>query len=267
MLSRSLLAFGITAGKRPGLDRLGAEVERLGYAQLWSNDMRGGDGLATLAACLRTTQRLVAGVGVIALSERSAPRIAEAVRRAAIPADRLIVGVGSGSSHSLALVRDGVAQLRRMLPGTPIAVAAVGPRMTRLAGEVADTVVLSWSLPERLARARELVAEGAASVERRTPQVVAYVRTAVGPGAQDRLRADMDRYRRVAPHYAAAFDAQSGEVIGIAVERPSREAMADALAPYRLVVDVCVVRALPTGDALADWLQVARAAAPKGPTG
>jgi alkanesulfonate monooxygenase SsuD/methylene tetrahydromethanopterin reductase-like flavin-dependent oxidoreductase (luciferase family) len=267
MTSRSVLAFGITAAKRPHLDRLGAEVERLGYAELWSNDTLGGDGLATLEACLPDTERLVAGVGAIALSERGTRQIAEAVRASSIPSDRLVLGVGSGGSGSLSLVRESVAELRQLLAETAIAVAAVGPRMTRLGGEIADAVVFNWSLPERLARAREIVAEGASAAERPTPRVVAYVRTAIGPDAVERLRAEMDRYRSAA-HYAAAFDAQGGRetLIGIALDKPTRAVVAEALAPYRLVVDVCVVRALPVGDTASDWLQVARAAAPSGPT-
>jgi hypothetical protein len=35
-----------------------------------------------------------------------------------------------------------------------------------------------------------------------------------------------------------------------------------ALAPYRQALDTCVVRGLPAGDDLNDWLAIARAAAP-----
>ncbi len=73
-------------------------------------------------------------VGVVALSEQTPATIAERVHGAAIPVERLTVGVGSGASRSLDRVRMGVAELRNLLPDHEIAVAAVGPRMARLAG-------------------------------------------------------------------------------------------------------------------------------------
>jgi len=143
-------AFGIAAAPRPESARLGVELERLGYAELWSNDTRRGDGLAALAAGTARSPGLAVGVGVIALSDQPPHRIAERVAAYGIAPDRLTVGVGSGSSASLALVRDGVVELRRLLPEHAIAVAAVGPRMARLAGETADAVVANWALPDRL---------------------------------------------------------------------------------------------------------------------
>jgi hypothetical protein len=35
----------------------------------------------------------------------------------------------------------------------------------------------------------------------------------------------------------------------------------EGLAAYRALLDVCVVRALPDGDGIGDWLRVAEAAA------
>lgn len=256
------LAFGITAASRPDHPRLGAELERLGYAELWTNDTRRGDGIATLAAVAPGTTRLRLGVGVIALSEHGPAAISDRVTGSPLPADRFVLGVGSGSSASLDRVRTGVAELRRLLPETQIAVAAVGPRMARLAGEIADLVVANWALPDRLSWVRERVGEGAGAARRDPPRFVAYVRTAIGSGAETRLRAEMDRYRDYgAGHYARAFDAQPDLPVGVALERPGAAAMAAALGPYHDVVDTLVVRGLPVEDSVDAWLEIARLAA------
>lgn len=254
-------AFGITGTPRPESPRLGAGVEALGYDELWVNDNRRGDGLAALAALGSGTSALAFGVGVVALSEHRPVAIAERVQALPLPPRRLTVGVGSGSSRSLDLVGGGVAELRRLLPDHPLAVAAIGPRMARLAGEIADAVVANWALPERLAEVRELIDEGARAVGRPAPRLVAYVRTTVGPGAEQRLRDEMDRYAGAGAHYARAFADQQGRLIGVAVESGDRSAVATALEPYRSVVDTVVVRGLPATDDVDAWLEIARAAA------
>jgi hypothetical protein len=84
------------------------------------------------------------------------------------------------------------------------------------------------------------------------PAVAAYVRVAVGRGAQERLAAERDRYARI-PSYARMFEAEGGAP-GIGAESGSVVA---ALAPYREALDICVVRGLPAADDLESWLAVA----------
>lgn len=259
----AVLAFGITAAERPDAPRLGPALVRLGYEELWANDTRRGDGLSVLAASSSAAPALRLGIGVIALSEQPPARIAERLAASGIDTTRLTLGVGSGASASLALVRDAVEELRRLLPDQAIGVAAVGPRMARLAGEVADTVVANWALPDRLAFVRERMAEGSAAAGRPLPRLVAYVRTAVGPGADRRLRDEMARYAASGAHYARAFSAQPEDrSVGVAVESGDAAEVATALAPYREVADTVVVRGLPPDDEVDAWLEVARAASP-----
>ena len=260
-------AFGITAAARRDAPRLGAAVEGLGYDELWVNDNRRGDGLTTLTDTASGTSALAFGVGVVALSEHTPAEIAERVNATSLPPERLTLGVGSGSSRSLDLVREGIGELRRSLPDHPLAVAAIGPRMADLAGEVADAVVANWALPARLAELRELIAAGAARAGRPPPRLVAYVRTAIGPGAEGRLRDEMDRYARVGAHYARAFAAQGGEPIGVAAESADPAELGGALEAYRSVVDTVVVRGLPATDTVDAWLEIARAAAPSPASG
>jgi alkanesulfonate monooxygenase SsuD/methylene tetrahydromethanopterin reductase-like flavin-dependent oxidoreductase (luciferase family) len=255
------LAFGITAASRPDHSRLGAEVERLGFGELWTNDTRRGDGVAALAELLPGTASLRFALGVVALSEYSAAAIPRRLSRAGLALDRLTLGVGSGASASLELVRRGVAELRSLLPEVPIAISGVGPRMLRLGGEVADAVVTAWALPERLAWVRQQIAEGAAAADRPAPRLVVYVRTAFGPDAERRLLGEMERYAAYGRYYARAFEAQPNALVGVAVESGDPAEVAAALAPYRSVADTVVVRAIPAVDTVDGWLEVARLAA------
>jgi alkanesulfonate monooxygenase SsuD/methylene tetrahydromethanopterin reductase-like flavin-dependent oxidoreductase (luciferase family) len=253
--------FGITGAPREWLPELGAAVEELGYDQLWANDTRRGSGLATLAAVAERSTRLELGVGVVGLSERGPRRIADEVHDLVLPMHRLILGVGSGSSSSLRLVENGVAELRALLPDVRVCVAALGPKMLRLAGRVADVVLLNWALPQRVAASRQQIVAGALEAERPVPIVAGYVRVAVGLGAEERLAAEVERYARNGGWYERAIAAQGNGLIGVACEDPDE--VPAALAPYREVLDTCVVRGLPAGDDLNDWLKVADAAAPR----
>jgi alkanesulfonate monooxygenase SsuD/methylene tetrahydromethanopterin reductase-like flavin-dependent oxidoreductase (luciferase family) len=252
--------FGFAAAPRPGLERLGAEVEALGYDELWANDTSRGSGLAALAACAGGARRIQLCVGVIGLSGHEPAAIVEELATLELPHPRLILGVGSGGSRSLALVEDGVAKLRRRIPDVQLAVAAVGPRMLHLAGRVADVVLLNWAGPFRVAESREHIEAGAAEAGREPPRVAAYVRVAVGPGAEERLAGEIARYTRAGASYARQIQEQGPGLIGVACEDPAE--LGAALAPYRVALDSCVVRALPDGDDVGAWLAVARAAAP-----
>src|SRR5436853_293591 len=82
----------------------------------------------------------------------------------------------------------------------PIWIAALGPRAMRLAGEVADGVLLNWCPPERVAFARERIREGAEAAGRDPAAVElgVYVRSAIGSGA-----AGDEALRRAAGEYAS----------------------------------------------------------------
>lgn len=261
---RRHVGFGMTAQR--DLEavesvRLGQRLEALGYDELWANDARLGSGLATLAAAGRGTSRIDLCVGVIPLSERTTDSIASEVALLRIPHDRLVLGVGTGSSSSLALVRDAVSELRTLLPDVRLAIAALGPRMCRLGGKIADVVLLNWASPERIAWARALIDEGARAAERPTPRVAGYVRVAIGADAEARLTAEAARYRGRPRPYTRLFDAQQVDARGIpGVATPAPRGVAALLAPYRAALDSCVVRALPADPSMEGWLAVAEAA-------
>jgi 5,10-methylenetetrahydromethanopterin reductase len=90
------------------------------------------------------------------------------------------------------------------LPPAPVYLAALGPQMLRLAGEVADGVLLNWATPERIAVSRALVDAGAA-------------RAGGDPGS-----VPLTMYIRVCidDDVAAARQAFGTQVLGYAMGRP-----------------------------------------------
>lgn len=258
------LGFGLVARPDPDpaeLGPIGARLEALGYAELWANDGRGRSGLGTLRAAAGTSRRLDLCLGVAPLSEKSPEELATEVERCGLPPERLVLGVGTGSAASLAMVRDSVAALRQLLPAVRLAVAALGPRMCRLAGEVADVVLLNWAGPERISWSRDRIREGALAADRPMPRVACYVRVALGPDAAQRVAAEADRYRRRPRTYARLFDEQGGEARPGAVAATLPEQVPELLAPYRAALDSCVVRALPVTRTTDELLAIAAAAA------
>ena len=147
--------FALFAGTAPEVIRASArEADQLGYASFWVNHPGSTDGLAALAVAAAETRRIEVGIGVIPLHTRDPESIVQGVRAAALPLDRLLLGVGSPNPGSLRRVRDGIAALRSALSARLI-VAALGPQMCRVAGEVADGVLFNWLTPEYARRSAE----------------------------------------------------------------------------------------------------------------
>ncbi|MGH7313365.1 MAG: LLM class flavin-dependent oxidoreductase [Candidatus Rokuibacteriota bacterium] len=251
--------FALFAGAAPEIIQACArEAEGLGYTSFWVNHPGKTDGLAALAQAARETRRIDLGIGVIPLHTRPPDSIAEGVRVNTLPAGRLLLGVGSPNPGSLARVRSGVAALRAQLQ-TRLVVAALGPQMCRLAGEVADGVLLNWLTPEHARRSAEWVRDGAAVAQRQLPKLFAYVRVAIGAAAGDRLAEEGARYGTI-PAYAAHFARMGVKPVdtAIAVQRP--EALGPALGAWRGVIDEVVVRAITATDTVEENLALLQAA-------
>src|SRR5215467_15866617 len=181
------LGFAVFAGTSPDVIRASAkEAERLGYSSFWVNHPGATDGLAALALAARETQHIELGIGVIPLHTRGPESIVQGVKSTGLPLDRLLLGVGSPNPEALKRVRAGIGELRRQV-STRIIVAALGPQMCRLAGEVADGVLFNWLTPDHARRSADLVRAGAASAKRPVPTLYAYVRVALGPAALEKL--------------------------------------------------------------------------------
>ena len=251
--------FALFAGTAPEVIRATArEAEGLGYASFWVNHPGATDGLTALALAARETGRIEVGIGVIPLHTRDARSIVEGVRAQALPLDRLLLGVGSPNPDALKRVRAGVAELRSQL-STEIIVAALGPQMCRLAGEVADGVLFNWLTPEHARRSADLVRAGAAAARRPPPKLFAYVRLALGAAACERLAEEGARYAAI-PAYGANFERMGVKPVETAIAAETPEAVRRALQAWQGAVDEVVLRAITAKDTADENIALLRAA-------
>lgn len=251
--------FALFAGIAPEVIRAAArEAEGLGYDSFWVNHPGAIDGLTALAQAAGATERIELGIGVIPLHTRGPARIVEGVRGNDLPLARLLLGVGSPNPEALKRVRAGIAELRSRLPAR-LVVAALGPQMCRLAGEVADGVLFNWLTPEHARRSAEWVRAGAAAAGRQPPRLSAYVRLALGAGGGARLAEEGARYAAI-PAYGSHFARMGVNPMDTAIAAPGPEAIPAALGRWAGVVDEVVLRAITAGDTIEETLTLLRAA-------
>jgi alkanesulfonate monooxygenase SsuD/methylene tetrahydromethanopterin reductase-like flavin-dependent oxidoreductase (luciferase family) len=155
-------------------------------------------------------------------------------------------------------VREGVAALRGQLR-TRLVVAALGPKMCQLAGEVADGVLFNWLTPEYARRAADWVREGARAAGRPAPKLYAYVRVALGAAAHDRLQDEGGRYAGV-PAYAAHFERMGIKPVETAIAAQDAQGIAAALRAWEGAIDHVVLRAITAKDTVEENLALVRAA-------
>ncbi len=253
--------FALFAGTAPEIMRTSARAaEELGYHSFWVNHPGSTDGLAALALAARETGRLELGIGVIPLHTRGPDSIVRGVRDNALPLDRLLLGVGSPNPHSLSRVRAGIAELRSQLPARLI-VAALGPQMCRLAGEIADGVLFNWLTPEHARLSADWVRASAAAAGRQPPTLFAYLRVALGAAACERLLEEGARYGAI-PAYASHFARMGVKPVETAIAAPSPEAIPPALGKWQGAVDEIVLRAITGQDTVEEHVALLRAAKP-----
>ena len=154
-------------------------LERAGYRAAWTNETVGGkDPLVQLALLLPATERMTFGTGIANIWAR-APQTAHgaaAMLAQAYPG-RLVLGLGAGYPQQaaavgrefgspLAAMRD---YLERMTTPTmtpapeasyPRIIAANGPKMIALAGEMADGALPAGMPPAFTAQVREALGPG-----------------------------------------------------------------------------------------------------------
>lgn len=173
------------------------EVERLGYDLLGISDSQSlcRDVYVTLALCAASTERIRLGPRVITpLTRHPAVAASAAATLEELAPGRTLVGIGSGDSAAytlglrpapLAELREYALTIRALLTtgaatyhgasarltwtraGIPLYLAASGPKTLRLAGEIADGVVIRTGiLPEIVRDSIARVREGARAAGR-----------------------------------------------------------------------------------------------------
>lgn len=253
--------FALFAGTTAENIRASArEAEQLGYSSFWVNHPGSTDGLAALAHAAGETKRIELGIGVIPLHTRGPEAIAQGVRVTKLPLDRLLLGVGSPNPNSLGRVRDGVAALRSELK-TRLIVAALGPKMCRLAGEIADGVLFNWLTPEHARVSADWVRAGATAAGRKPPTLFAYVRLALGGKACEKLEEEGGRYAAI-PAYGAHFVRMGVKPVDTCIAAQKADEIPRALGKWQGVVDAVVLRAITGDDTVEENLALLRAAKP-----
>jgi alkanesulfonate monooxygenase SsuD/methylene tetrahydromethanopterin reductase-like flavin-dependent oxidoreductase (luciferase family) len=197
----------------------------------------------------------------MALDRHQPAEINAHIDRLGLDRERLWLGVGAGfSAKALTTMSSALHELREQLPGVRLVLAAMGPRMCKLAGSSYDGVFFNWMTPEFAASARLDVEWGAGDAPREPPPVFGYVRTAVGEDARQRLAKEESFYRDLHDGYRHHFD-RLGEPEGsVGVAATDREEARLLLAGYE-ALDVTVVRGLASATVEA-MTAVAEAAAP-----
>jgi alkanesulfonate monooxygenase SsuD/methylene tetrahydromethanopterin reductase-like flavin-dependent oxidoreductase (luciferase family) len=256
--------FGVAAGLDPEVARpLAARCAELGYDSMWSNDHPGAKGLATLAEFQAAAPEIELGVAVIALDRTPPEQIAADIEELGVDRSKLWLGVGAGfTKKPLTKMREALPELRELLPGVKLVLAAMGPKMCALAGGAYDGVFFNWMTPAFAASAREQVAAGAAEAGRETPPVFGYVRTAVGPDAAERLAKEESFYRDLHKGYRDHFDRLAEPEGTVGVAAPDSATAQRSLAAYT-ALDTIVVRGLASAKVEA-MTALAEAAAPGG---
>jgi len=211
------------AGMRAGVD-LAVRAESLGYTDVWTAEVGAVDAFAPLAAVAVRTERVRLGTGLIPVYTR--PPALVAMSAAAIQelsGGRFVLGIGASSpaivggwmgmpfTDPVERVEEYVVLVREMLAGhkvshdgptvrsdgfrlqvaverpVPIHVGALGPRMCRLAGRLADGVLFFLMTPAGVRRALEEVATGAREAGRDPTEVEAFIRLPVVQGEPEDL--------------------------------------------------------------------------------
>jgi 5,10-methylenetetrahydromethanopterin reductase len=191
-------------------------IDALGFSNLWLTDssLHARNSYAYLTLAATVSPRLLLGTAVTnPLTRHPAITAVAAATVDEVSEGRMILGIGAGDRPLLALglrparlasVRSSIGAIRGLWSGEavtvddpafrlddahmrfgartdiPIYLSASGPKMLKLAGEVADGVILLVGLfPEALAWALEQVDRGAARANRPRPHIAVFAYGAI----------------------------------------------------------------------------------------
>lgn len=239
------------------------EVEAKGYSSFWTNNTPGSDGLQVLRSAGEATSNVNLGVGVIPVHRHPADEIIERTGKGTdreIPMNRLLLGIGTAGPGALQTMRDTVSALRAELD-CKIYMAALGPKMCKLAGEIADGVLFNWLTPEFAHTLADLVREGASDAGRPAPRLMTYVRVSLGDAGLERLKKEATRYEGI-PQYAKHFERMGIGGVDASIAANEKAEVQERLKAWDGVLDEIVVRSITPNDTLDETLALIDAAAP-----
>lgn len=209
------MRIGLSAGAQTAERAIeqAVEAEAAGFASLWYPGAVAGDPLVQMALAGRATERIELGTAVLqtytchpTLQANRAKAVSDAIGRP--------MTLGVGPSHQVVIeglglsfvgvgrhTEDYVRALGEALGGQiPVLLAALGPRLLRVAGELADGTVL-WMANARAIETHVAprITAAATRARRPSPRIVAGLPVAVHD--------DVDEARRAAEEQFALYGA------------------------------------------------------------
>ncbi len=250
----------------PLAPKVAARAAELGYRQFWTAETTGPEAFSVLAAAGAAAPDLGLGTGVLALQLRTpmVVAMAGATLQSLHPDADIVLGVGISSpvvterwhgvpygDRPLARTREYVTLLRECLAGDSvtfkgdyyecsrfrlgvrlaerrpkIVIGALNPGMLRLAGEVADGVLLNYLPASHVAWSVEQVRAGEAAAGRAAGSTTIYAYVHLGVAARedgiDLARRDLFSYA-VVDAYARNFE-RAGFAADVAAVRERHQA-------------------------------------------
>ena len=216
---------------------LSSQAEKNGFEAVWVPEGGGRDSLTSLATIAMRTEKVKLGTGILPIFARTPTNTAMgAAGMAAVSDGRFMLGLGVGHAPTvesrdgipfkqpMTRMRETIQIVKALLAGeqvnftgkqfkltgasmgastpktkVPIYIAALGPQMLELVGELADGVLMNWTAVDYLDDAIGHIKRGAEKVGRDLSEIdiAGYVRVAVGDdvsASRNSLRYQVARY-------------------------------------------------------------------------
>ena len=216
---------------------LSSQAEKNGFEAVWVPEGGGRDSLTSLATIAMRTEKVKLGTGILPIFARTPTNTAMAAAgMAAVSNGRFMLGLGVGHAPTvesrdgipfkqpMTRMRETIQIVKLLLAGekvnftgkqfkltgasmgastpktkVPIYIAALGPQMLELVGELADGVLMNWTAVDYLGEAIGHIRRGAEKAGRDLSEIdiAGYVRVAVGDdvsASRNSLRYQVARY-------------------------------------------------------------------------
>ncbi|MCB0973683.1 MAG: LLM class F420-dependent oxidoreductase [Actinobacteria bacterium] len=224
-------AISLPAGPIAGRDmiELAQQCERWGYTEAWLAEVAGPDAFTVAGAlAVTTTQRI--GTAVVPIYNRTPMVLAmSAATLTQLSEGRFVLGLGTSSetivsrwngtpfARPLTRMRETMTSVKQILSGektsfegetlavdgyrmtlpvdppTPVYMAALNRKMLRLAGELADGVVLNMLAPQHVPQVKAEIAAGALAAGRNPDDIELVARIHIVHGLDRKTAGDVVR--------------------------------------------------------------------------